>query len=75
MTAARTGSMAEGYAETYRGHTLTRAWAGHVNVTHSGGFCGGFKSFAAARRTIDAALDAPPIRYRDEHGVVHEVTR
>lgn len=49
-----------GRTVTYRGHTLTRAWSGHVNVTREGGWCGGWPSFAAARRAIDAARPSRP---------------
>lgn len=54
----------EGRRINYRGTVLIQAWAGHWNVfdraaladgTH--GFCGGFKSIAAAKRFVRGESD------------------
>jgi hypothetical protein len=54
--AVRRANITEGRVIRYRGQVLTQAWGGHWNVTRGsdGGFCGGFKSIAGAKRWIDA---------------------
>lgn len=55
------GPIRESETETYRGATLTRAWAGHINVSVDDGFCGGFKTTADAKHWIDGQLDRPRV--------------
>ena len=38
---------------TYRDFTIERATFGHYNVSKGDGFCGGFKTLAAAKDWID----------------------
>lgn len=48
----------DGETEEYRGAVLTRAWAGHINVTRKSdnGFVGGWPTTAEAKRAIDGML-------------------